>query len=432
MSEQLEGFYEALALNSPVAIVTLDLEGKVTSCNPAFERLFGYSQSEVTGEHIDRLITTSDIYYEARNYTQRIIRFGETIRTSGQRFKKDGGPLFVDILGVPVVIGGKKSGVLVLYHDITERKRAEESLRDFYSSFIHVLDGIDADVYVADLETYEILFVNRHMQKSFGNDLVGRLCHLVFRNEIKPCAHCTNKDLLDVSGNPTGDIVWEDRNPITRQWYKNSDRAIIWGDGRLVRLQVATDITELKDAEKRLKHMATHDPLTGLPNRMLFQERLAESIAHARRTGTDMAILFLDMDAFKVVNDEHGHAVGDQVLKEAAARMHACLRDLDTVARVSGDEFTFILTDLEDSRVSAQVAKRILRAVSAPYQIKDVKVLITASVGISVFDRNDVDADELLSQADQAMYEAKKRGKNGYQFYRPLVAIVENQPELAS
>ncbi|UCH21459.1 MAG: hypothetical protein JSU83_23675, partial [Deltaproteobacteria bacterium] len=138
-------------------------------------------------------------------------------------------------------------------HEIVVRKRAEEALRDAHERFLTVLDSIDADVYVADMETYEVLFMNKHMKDAFGHDLVGRACWEVFHNNSEPCSHCTNDKLLDAEGNPTGVCVWEGKNPITHKWYMNYDRAIKWVDDRFVRLEVATDVTELKEAGEALR-----------------------------------------------------------------------------------------------------------------------------------------------------------------------------------
>jgi PAS domain S-box-containing protein len=139
------------------------------------------------------------------------------------------------------------------FWDVTERKRAGEALAESHERLLTILDSIDADVYVADMESYEILFMNQHMRASFGEGLVGKVCWEAFRGEPGPCAHCTNDQLLDTDGNPTGVVTWAGQNPITGRWYLNYDRAIKWVDGRVVRLQVATDITEHKRATEALQ-----------------------------------------------------------------------------------------------------------------------------------------------------------------------------------
>ena len=137
--------------------------------------------------------------------------------------------------------------------DVTEQKKAQEALKASHKRFLTVLDSIDATIYVADMKTYEILFMNKHMVDSFGRDMTGEICWDVFRSESRPCPHCTNDRLLDNNRNPTDVIVWQDKNPITGKWYINYDRAIEWTDGKIVRLQIATDITELKRLEEGLR-----------------------------------------------------------------------------------------------------------------------------------------------------------------------------------
>jgi len=138
-------------------------------------------------------------------------------------------------------------------YDITERKRAEEALQTSHERFLTVLNSIDATIYVADMETYEIIFMNKNIIESFGGDMTGKICWEVFRGESRPCQHCTNDQLIDENGKPTDVLVWQGKNPINEKWYINYDRAIEWTDGRLVRLQIATDITTIKRMEQQLQ-----------------------------------------------------------------------------------------------------------------------------------------------------------------------------------
>lgn len=184
-------------------------------------------------------------------------------------------------------------------------------------------------------------------------------------------------------------------------------------DGRLV--LNAQDITVMKVSEARVRHMALHDPLTGLPNRQLFVDRLAQALKHSRRTGLPMALLYVDLDRFKAMNDTHGHQFGDAVLREAAKRLTACVRESDTVARIGGDEFVVVLGDLSDPANAAAVAAKIREALLAP-DLPEGLYLAGASIGIAVSPRDGRDQDSLLSAADRAMYVVKRRGGNGYSF----------------
>ena len=156
-----------------------------------------------------------------------------------------------------------------LWQEINERMKAQKAMKESHERFLTVLNSIDADVYVSDMETYEILFMNEHMQKCFGADFVGEICWKVFRNESKPCSHCTNDKLLNPNGQPTGLYVWECQNPIVKKWYANYDRAINWEGNRYVRLQVAVDITQNKKAEQELRK--AHDKME-----MRIEERTIE------------------------------------------------------------------------------------------------------------------------------------------------------------
>lgn len=181
---------------------------------------------------------------------------------------------------------------------------------------------------------------------------------------------------------------------------------------------VISDITDRKRAEQELRYLANYDTLTGLPNRTLLSERLAHALIRARRLGTKVAVLFLDLDRFKHVNDSMGHAAGDRLLKSAAARIVTSVREADTVARLGGDEFTVILEDLRDTHEAEGVAQKILGAFSAPLEIDGrQEVVITPSIGISLYPEHGQLPTDLLKHADTAMYHAKDRGRNTYQIY---------------
>jgi diguanylate cyclase (GGDEF)-like protein len=177
------------------------------------------------------------------------------------------------------------------------------------------------------------------------------------------------------------------------------------------------DLEERKRVELSIRHMAHHDALTGLPNRTLFRDRLTHAMAQADRYHQKLAVLFLDLDRFKAINDTLGHNVGDQLLKIAAERLRSCVRDCDTVARLGGDEFTVIVDDIMEVQDAAVVAQKILDTLSQPFNLHGHEVFISVSVGITLYPTDDESADNLLRNADSAMYRAKEYGRNNYQFY---------------
>lgn len=175
---------------------------------------------------------------------------------------------------------------------------------------------------------------------------------------------------------------------------------------------------ERKRLEETIKRMAHHDALTNLPNRALLDDRLVVALAHARRNKEMLAVLYLDLDGFKAVNDTHGHTIGDQLLKDVAKRLTDLLRDEDTVARMGGDEFTLLLTEIKQKEDAAKVADKILNAVKEPLTLGTHTLNITTSVGIALYPSDGEDAETLLRNADTAMYKVKENGKNAYHFYR--------------
>ncbi|MFT3720806.1 putative bifunctional diguanylate cyclase/phosphodiesterase [Pseudorhodoferax sp.] len=180
---------------------------------------------------------------------------------------------------------------------------------------------------------------------------------------------------------------------------------------------VGRDVTERKQAEQRIRYLATHDGLTDLPNRNLVQDRIQQGIAHARRTGRLLALLFLDLDRFKVINDCYGHPFGDAVLKAAAERLAALVREGDTVARQGGDEFLILLADLRQAADAYVVAQKIVQTLEAPFVVQGREVHLTGSIGVAVFPQDGESADALIGSADVAMYRAKNLGRNTYQFF---------------
>ena len=178
------------------------------------------------------------------------------------------------------------------------------------------------------------------------------------------------------------------------------------------------DITERRQSEVRIAHMAHHDALTDLPNRVLLRERLEAALAHVRR-GQQLAVLYLDLDHFKSTNDSLGHAVGDELLKAVAGRLSGCLRETDTIARLGGDEFAIIQTGIESPSDAEALARRIRDALTAPYQLADHQILADVSIGISIAPNDGRASDQLLKQADMALYRAKSDGRGTFRFFEP-------------
>jgi diguanylate cyclase (GGDEF)-like protein/PAS domain S-box-containing protein len=199
--------------------------------------------------------------------------------------------------------------------------------------------------------------------------------------------------------------------------------ALIAFEGRVATLGTAFDVTDRKRVEEQIQYQAYHDALTGLPNRMLFLDRLQLALAHARRQGGQPAVLFLDLDDFKVINDTLGHATGDRLLQGVGERLIASVREDDTVARMGGDEFTLLLPNIGRVEDAARLAGKLLEAVAQPLLIDGQELFVTTSVGVSLFPSDGEDAETLLKNADRAMYRAKEMGRNNYQLFAPALNV---------
>jgi diguanylate cyclase (GGDEF)-like protein len=184
-------------------------------------------------------------------------------------------------------------------------------------------------------------------------------------------------------------------------------------------LSLVEDITELVDAEERIRHLAHHDPLTGLPNRLLLQDRLEQALGRARRARTSVAVMLVDLDDFKTVNDTLGHLSGDELIRRVAQRLRGSVRESDTVARLGGDEFAIVQTDLHEAAGAAVLARKAISALRDPFDLEGRPALVGASIGIALFPQDGEGLESLLRHADVALYRAKAERRSRFAFFRP-------------
>lgn len=332
------------------------------------------------------------------------LRLHQPFRLTYRIRKKDGTIRWVWEQGVGVY--SPQGDVIALegfITDINDQKISEIALQESHERLITILESINANIYVADMSTHEIIFVNQRMREERGGRLMGEICYRVFRNLETPCSECPTHSLLDENNEPKGVVTWENFSPITRRWYQNHDRAIRWVDGRLVHLQISTDITELKQTQERLEYLSAHDALTGLYNRHYFEEEL-KRLQKSRLF--PLSIIMIDVDDMKLVNDKYGHASGDLLLKNTADILRTVFRAEDVIARIGGDEFAVILPNADEA-TAEEALSRITTLLSKKAEQKR-PVKISLSCGTATARQSD-QIQACLHLADQRMYAQKAK-----------------------
>ncbi len=405
--------YRELFENANDLVYTHDLNGLITSVNVAGERVSGYSRDELIGKRISDFLVPEH-RERAIDAQQRKMR-GEIARTfyEVEMRNRDGRRIPLELSTRLIYRDGKAVGVQGIGRDVTERKASEARYRLLFERnlagvYRSTADGtiLDCNDACARLFGYESReeFLGANANDFYFDDHERERIVQMLREQKQS----TNLELR--LRRRDGATVWVLENVTLR------DEDVM--EGTII------DITDRKRAQEQVEYQAYHDSLTGLPNRLLFRDRITMSLAHSKRSGRLSVVMFLDLDQFKLVNDTLGHTVGDRLLQAIGARLGNCVRAEDTVARMGGDEFTILLSDCADRRGAMLVAQKVLEAVRHPVTIDDHELFVTTSIGIAVFPEEGMDAEALLKNADRAMYRAKDLGRDNFQF----ASAAEPQP----
>jgi diguanylate cyclase (GGDEF)-like protein/PAS domain S-box-containing protein len=325
---------------------------------------------------------------------------------------------------VEVVLHGFRSEerdmLVAVARDISQRKRAEESLRLAQRA----LEATGNGIVITDPRQPDnpIVYVNPAFERITGysqEEVLGRNCRFLHGEEHdQPGTRQLRQTIA--AGQEARVVVRNYRKDGAPFWNELLVAPVRTEDGSISHfVGVQNDVTEQKRAEENLLHLATHDSLTGLPNRSLLQDRLCQALNHALRTGRQAAVLFIDVDRFKNINDSLGHSVGDLLISAVAQRLRGAVRKMDTVARVGGDEFVVVLTDVSRDSDIVQILPNLIGTIAEPIPVDGHVLQVTASIGISVHPRDGTDVTTLLKNADTAMYRAKDAGRNTFRFYAP-------------
>lgn len=305
--------------------------------------------------------------------------------------------------------------LLLAVRRCTDVIRVSKQLEVEREQFKSVLECLGDGVSIKDLD-FRILYQNRAMTEMYGNR-IGSTCYSVFGQD-EPCMDCPTILTLKEGKNHSSTRTYQ-LNGVT--WHIESTASLLKdADGKVTgTIEIIRDISNRISNEQVIREMAYQDPLTGLANRRLFKDRLEQAIAKARRYGSKFALLYLDLDNFKDINDSLGHEAGDQVLIEVAERIRSCCkRDLDTISRQGGDEFCIIIDDCGDKDQLGAIAEHLLTQVARPFHVENTSVQVTVSIGIGIYPDNGAVMKELEIASDRAMYAAKKAGRNTYRFWR--------------
>lgn len=281
-----------------------------------------------------------------------------------------------------------------------------------------ILDSLDALIYVVDLSSHEVLFFNQYGRNLWGHPSSYHCCEILQGGQQDQMV----QQLVDADGSPKGVYVWELQDKVNKRWYQCREQAVPWVDNQLVRMGIATDITELKLAEQKLlashqkqERLAKIDELTQLKNRRAFLEQGQKMLDQAQRFDRPLSMIILDVDFFKSVNDRHGHAGGDQVLSRVARLLNDQTRDVDLVGRIGGEEFAIVLAETAGNNACllAERLRCLLEQTATPFG--ELEIVVSASFGVACLAGED-SLEVLMRRADEGLYKAKHEGRNRVHF----------------
>lgn len=409
-----EAQYRAVIETSADGFWIVDMEGRLREVNDAYVRRSGYTREELLAMRVPD-VEAREKPEETAAHIARIVREGCDLFESWHR-AKDGSLWPVEINAAHWPEAGGLFFVFV--RDISARRAAETQTQKLSRALAQTADA----VMVTD-RTGVIEYVNPAIETMTGyarDELIGRKPD-VFRSGVQDAPFYRRLWNTVLAGESFSDVLVNRRKDGSLYYEEKLISPIKDGDGNITHfVATARDITERMAVQEQLQHLAHHDALTGLPNRMLFTDRLQQALDRARRRGRTFAIMFLDLDDFKRINDAHGHETGDRVLRGVAARLRTAVRVSDTVARFGGDEFAFVVDDLAQAADLAIVAAKIRQAFAEPIALAEGEFPVGASIGVSLYPDDGDDADALLRCADAAMYSAKGLGEGGVRFHPPL------------
>jgi diguanylate cyclase (GGDEF)-like protein/PAS domain S-box-containing protein len=418
-----EARFRAMSDASPLGIFVSDIHGECVYTNDSYQKMSGLTFEQTLGMNWSMAIHQDDRQRVLLEW--RAAALGEAKFKSEARFlRSDGSIVWARLNAAAMMDGQHLRGHVQTVEDISEHKAAEDALFEEKERAQVTLNSIGDAVLTTNLPG-NVTYLNLVAEMLTGwssENAIGRPLTEVFKivdgatRQTAP-----NPAQLAISENRTVGLAADSvllRRDGFESAIEDSAAPIHNRDGQVAgAVIVFHDVSESRAMSLKMAHLAQHDFLTGLPNRVLLTERLSRAIGQARRHSKRVALMFIDLDFFKHINDSLGHTIGDQLLQEVAERLKLCIRDTDTVCRQGGDEFVILLAEIEHAQDAVPVAEKLLAAFSESCVIGEHELHVSLSVGISIYPDDGMDSDEVMKNADTAMYHAKANGRNNYQFF---------------
>ncbi len=406
--------------NVPARVAYIDRDYHYRFLNRHNEEWLGMKRGDLTGRTVSDVVG-EERYRQMKPMLDRVLA-GEVVSVEQMLAQPSGEERWEAIHYAPNRdAAGEVIGIYAVHTDIHDQKRNEDALRRANWMLSSHIDNTPLAVLEWDRD-FRLVRWSPQAERLFGwraDEVLGMpidgnpLLHEADRGAV---AELLARLMSGAEPRATGLTrnMRMDGETIWCEWYHS---CLLDDHGNIVSiLSFVQDVSLRIRAEERLQYMATRDALTGLPNRVLLQERLAQAIAHAKRSARRVGVLFIDLDRFKNVNDTLGHRIGDELLKEVSRELSRALREVDLLARLGGDEFMVVVEDFDEPAMLGRIAQKLLDAVAHPFRIEEHDIYVTSSIGISVYPDDSDDPEELLKHADVAMYRSKELGRNTYQF----------------
>lgn len=419
IEDKLRTLYTAIE-QSPFSVVIADLDANIEYVNPHFSAVTGYTASEVIGQN-PRLLQSGLTPRATYQNLWDKLNHGEVWQGELVNKRKNGDIYWEEAHISPVKNkAGMTTHFVAAKIDITARKRNDAALQQSEERFRFILENSPIAVRITNLASSQVVFANQRYTELIAvapEQVIG----------INPKRYYVNpqdyEDIIERLArgervtNKLIELHIPGTQPVTK-WTLASYLQLEFQHEAAV-LGWFYDITDRRAMEMNIRHLAHYDALTDLPNRTLFTDRLQQALAIAKRDKKHLALMFIDLDKFKPINDRHGHHIGDLVLKEVAQRILACLRESDTVARIGGDEFVVLLPNTDTDEDALSVAEKIRYSLNQAFQQNDQTLSISSSTGIAIYPEHGLDEKQLIRNADTAMYYAKAAGRDNVKLYQP-------------